>query len=143
MSTLTTANSAFALQIENLYPVAQNVQGYSTDDAFAVSDIEPVETVMGVDGRLSGGYKPVPTVLDITLQADSPSVAIFDNWLAAQKAAKEAYVANAMIQLQGTGEKYAFTRGFLTSITPMAAAKKILQPRKFVITFESCDKSPV
>jgi hypothetical protein len=34
-------------------------------------------------------------------------------------------------------------RGILTGYNPMPSAKKILQPRKFVITFESVTLSPV
>ncbi len=142
MATLTTANSALALQIAGLYPVPQTIQGYATDDAFMADDVDPVETQMGVDGHLSGGFTPYPTKLNITLQADSASNGIFDNWLAAQVAAKEVYIANATIIIQGTGEKYTFTKGFITSASPMAGSKKILQPRKFVITFESCTKAP-
>lgn len=143
MKTLTTANSAFSLQIAGLYPIPQNIQGYATDDSFAADDVEPTEVMMGVDGKLSGGFVPYPTKLTVMLQADSDSMAIFDNWLATQGSAKEAYVANAIISLQGTQEKYAFTRGFLTSASPMPSSKKVLQPRKFVITFESCTKAPV
>jgi len=143
MSTLTTANSACAIQIENLYPVPQNIQGYSMDDAFAAADIEMGETVMGVDGKLSSGYTPNPVPFDIVLQADSPSNEIFDNWIAAEKASKEKYVANIFVRLQGTGDKYALVRGFLGTVSVMPASKKILQPRKFSITFESCDKSPI
>ncbi|MDB5777610.1 MAG: hypothetical protein JWP38_3743 [Herbaspirillum sp.] len=143
MSTLTTANSALSLQITSLYPVPQSIQGYSTDDAFATDDVEPGEFMMGVDGKLSGGYVPYPTKLTITLQADSASNAIFDNWLAAQAAAKEVYFANGTIMLSGTGDTYVFTQGGLSSASPMPSAKKTLQPRKFVITFESCSKAPI
>lgn len=141
--TLTTANSAFALQIEGLYPVPQNIQGYAADDSFAADDVAPVETSMGVDGKLSGGYTPYPTDFNVTLQADSASNDIFDNWLAAQKAANEALTANAIVRIQGTGKVYALTKGFLTMASPMPGSKKILQPRKFKITFESCSPSPV
>lgn len=142
MATLTSANSALSLQIAGLYPVPQSIQGYATDDAFAVDDVAPVEVMMGVDGKLSGGFTPYPTKLHITLQADSASNAIFDNWLAAQSAAKETYIANAAISLPGTGDKFIFTRGFLTGGSPMAGAKKVLQSRKFEITFESVSKAP-
>lgn len=142
MSTLTTANSAFSLQVAGLYPVPQSIQGYATDDAFAADDVEPAEVMMGVDGKLSAGYVPYPTKLNVTLQADSASNAIFDNILSAQVAAKELYVCNATIVLAGTGEKYALTRGFLTGATPMSGSKKVLQPRKYVITFEQCSKAP-
>jgi hypothetical protein len=142
MKTLTTANSAFSLQIAGLYPVPQSIQGYATDDSFSTDDVNPVETMMGVDGKLSGGFTPYPTKLKISLQADSDSNAIFDNWLAAQSASKEAYVANGIIILQGTNDKYVFTKGFLTSASPMSSSKKVLQPRHYEITFEACSKAP-
>ena len=143
MATLTTANSALALQVRNLFPTPQNIKGYATDDSFAVEDVTPAEVYMGVDGMLSGGYVPYVTILSLTLQADSPSTAMFDAVLAAQVAAKELYIFDGVIILQGTGEKYIFTKGFMTAATPMSTAKKVLLPRKFTITFESCSKAPV
>lgn len=142
MSTLTTANSALALQVRNLFPVPQNIKGYSTDDSFAVEDVSPAEVYMGVDGLLSAGYVPYVTTLTLMLQADSPSTAMFDTVLSAQVAAKELYIFDGTIILQGTGEKYIFTKGYMTSATPMSTAKKVLQPRKFTITFQSCSKAP-
>lgn len=140
--TLTTANSVFALAIASLYPVPQILQGYSADDAFSADDIAPAEVLMGVDGKLSGGYTPVPVPMSILLQADSDSNQIFDDWQSAQQAAKEIYYASGLVTLQGTGEKWTLTRGILTSYKPMPDAKKILQPRKYVITWESAVKVP-
>lgn len=143
MATLTNANSVFTLAVASVYPTPQLLQGYATDDAFTADDVAPVEVVMGVDGKLSGGYTPVPYVMTVMLQADSASCRIFDDWHAAQKAAKEVYTASGLIVLQGTQQKFAASKGFLTSYSPAPAAKKILQPRKFVITFEDISMSPV
>lgn len=143
MATLTTANSAFTLAVRNLFPVPQKLQGYATDDSFATDDVNPVQTEMGVDGRLSGGFTPYPTVINITLQADSPSLALFDAVLESQKAAKESFIFDGTLLIQGTGDKYALTKGFLTTATPAATGKKILQPRKFTLTFEGATKAPV
>lgn len=142
MATLTTANSAVSLQIAGLYPVPQSIAGYSTDDAFAVDDVNPVEAMMGVDGKLSFGFTPYPTKLHITLQADSASNDVFDNWIAAMQASREVYVANMAISIPGTGKKYVLTRGALTGGNSMPAAGKTLKPRKFEVTFESCAPAP-
>ena len=141
--TLTSANSAFTLQIVNLYPVPQSLQGFATDDAFAVEDVSPVEAMMGVDGRISFGYTPYPTKINITFQGDSDSIDIFDNWISAMLASREVYIANAAISIPGTGKKYVMTKGGLTGGASMPAVKKILQPRKFEITFESCLPAPI
>lgn len=143
MATLTTANSALTLSVRNLFPIPQSIQGYATDDSFSTDNVQPVQTQMGVDGKLSAGFVPYPTVFHINLQADSPSMQLFDDVLAAQVAAKEAYVFDGTCILQGTGEKYVFTKGYLTEATPMATAQKILQPREFAITFESVSKAPL
>ncbi len=143
MATLTTANSVLTIAIVGLFPVPQIVQGFAADDNFTADDVSPTEVLMGVDGKLSGGFTPVPTVFNVMLQADSNSNQIFDDWQSAQVAAKEIYIANAVVVLQGTGQKYSLTRGILTSYNPFAPGKKILQPRKFTITFETCTLSPV
>lgn len=141
--TLTSANSVFAIQIAGLYPIPQNMQGYSTDDMFSMADVNTAETQMGVDGRLSAGYVPVAREFEFTLQADSESNDIMDNLIAAEDAAREKYVINATIYLPGIGGKYALTRGFLASHTPMAKAGKTLGARKFTVQFQSISKSPV
>ena len=79
MATLTSANSALSLKISGLYPTPQSVAGYATDDMFSTDDVNPVETMMGADGKLSGGYTPYPTKLNLPLQADPASNAIFEH----------------------------------------------------------------
>lgn len=140
--TLTNANSAFALSVRGLFPVPQALQGYGTDDAFAVADVQPGEVMMGVDGKLSGGFVPYPTAITFTFQADSSSLDMFDTVLTAQNAAKELFMFDGTGIIQGTGVKYALTKGFLTSASPMPAGKKTLQPRQFTLTFETCTPSP-
>lgn len=143
MATLTSANSVLMLAVAGIFPSPQQLQGYATDDAFAANDVKPVEAVMGVDGRLSAGFTPYPTEIDITLQADSASLAIFDTWKTVQDTAREVFFANLTITIPGTGQKYACTKGALTGASPMPAGKKTLQPRKYQITFESVTASPV
>lgn len=142
MATLTSANSVLMLSVAGVYPTPQQLQGYATDDMFTVNDVAPVEAVMGVDGLLSAGYTPYPTEIEITLQADSASMVVFDTWMAAQDTAREVFFANLTVALPGTGQKYACTRGALTGASKMPASKKILQPRKFKITFQSVTPSP-
>ncbi len=140
--TLTTANSALALAVRGLYPVPQVIQGYATDDSFATEDVTPAEVMMGVDGKLSGGYTPYPTSMAITLQADSESADMFDTVLETQKAGKELFYFDGVLIIQGSGKKYALTKGILSSASPMPTAKKVLQPRKFTLTWESVTPAP-
>lgn len=143
MSTLTAANSVFALAIPGLYDTPQIQQGYATDDAFAADDVNPVQVEMGVDGKLSGGYVPYPTAINVVYQADSPSLVMYDDWMNAQEIYREAYQAEGYMILPGTGMKYTLTKGFMTTGSKMPGVKKILQPRKFVLTFELCQPAPL
>lgn len=140
--TLTSANSVLAIQVAGLFPVPQIMQGYATDDMFSMGDVDTSEVLMGVDGHLSAGYVPVAREFTFTLQADSDSNDIMDALIAAEDAGKEKYVVNGTISLPGLGNKFVMTRGFLGSVTPMAAAGKTLKPRKFTIKFQSISKAP-
>jgi hypothetical protein len=141
--TITSANSVFMLAIANLFAAPQQLQGYATEDIFDTESIAPAETHMGLDGKLSAGYIPVPVKQTITLQADSDSVELFEAWFAAQTAAQEIYFAHAIVHLPSIGRSYVCTNGVLDGYSPMADAKKTLQPRKFSILWESVVGAPV
>lgn len=143
MATLTTANSVFMLGVANLYNVPVKIEGYTTDDSFMAEDVTNAEVMMGLDGKMSAGYTPYPTVLSVTLQADSSSNLIFDTLLQAEKLAREKYVLNASVLIPSVNRIFTFTRGFMTKASPLPANKKILQPRKFELTFQDMAWAPV
>lgn len=141
--TITSTNAILLLAIGGLYTVPQRIQGFAADDVFDIGDIAMAETSMGVDGKLSAGYVNVPVVMGIMLQADSESNALFDAWFAAQRAAGELLPAEAIVRLPSVETSYALHRGFLTGYKPAPDAKKMLQPRKFSITWESITGAPL
>ncbi|WP_019210814.1 phage tail fiber protein [Yersinia massiliensis] len=136
MSTITSANSVFSLAITNLYATPQILEGYSSDDAFSTDALDITETVMGIDGKLSGGFVFNPTNQTITIMPDSPSLVIFETWVTAMKTMRETLTANATIQLPALGRKYTLTKGFLVSAKTIPDVKKTLQPTPFVIRWE-------
>jgi len=142
MATLTSANSSFSLSCPSVFTTSQTIQGYSADDAFDTGEVKPSEVLMGVDGHLSGGYVPYPTVLTFMLQATSPSVLTMDQLLAAMDSAQETYELSATIVVPSVYKIYTFSHGFLTGQKKTPAAKKILQPQRYEITFRSCQPQP-
>jgi hypothetical protein len=136
MSTITSANSSFAIAILGVYTSPQSIQGYATDDAFLVEAIEKVETRIGIDGKLSAGYVFNPYKQSITLQGDSASFDIFNNWQLAQDAAREVIAAAATIIHPAIGYRYTLTNGYLSKFKAMPDAKKTLQTLQFEITWE-------
>lgn len=143
MATLTSANSVLHLGVVSLYPIAVKIEGYAADDAFATDDVETGETIMGVDGNLSAGYTPYKVPLEITLQSDSGSITVFEALMDAELVAKEKYELFGTLLIPSIGKIYALTKGYLTTASPTPTGKKILQPRKFKIEFQSCIASPV
>jgi hypothetical protein len=143
VATITAANAVFMIAIPTLYDTPQQLHGFAADDIFSHALVAPVETLMGVDGYLSGGWTPQPKVQTIALQADSRSNDLFDNWYAAQEAAREVLVADAHITLQSVSRAFHCVKGFLTNYPPMADARRILQPRRFSITWQSITTVPL
>lgn len=142
-ATLTAANSIYMLTILDLFSIPQQLQGYAADDVFTTNPVDSVETVMGVDGLMSAGWFPTPKIQSVTLQADSPSTIMFDAWQQAQEAAKDAFVAAGFISLPSLGIIYTCTKGFLTSYSPIPDVRKIVQPRRFQITWQSITPAPI
>ena len=129
MSTITSANSVLSLAINKYFPVPQVIQGYAVDDAFESEAVQQSEILMGVDGILSAGKVFVPYKMTIHLQADSPSVFLFD-------AAVDVFSASGSITLPSTSMVYTLQNGYLTSATPFPAVKKTLQPLVYEITWQ-------
>lgn len=131
---ITAANAKLTLAIPPLFSVPQQLQGFAADDVYDLDEIESVETLMGVDGTLSGGFVWKPQPQTIMLQADSPSCALFDTWYSNQVAAQATYVAAGVLTLPAIGLKFVQTVGYLTGYK-LPGAKKLIQPRRFRITW--------
>lgn len=140
---ITSANALLMLGVTGLFPTPQKIQGFATDDIFDTEALEVGETLMGVDGFLSGGFVYNPVVQGFSLMADSPSAKFFDDWVAAERIINDKYTAFGTIYLQATSRKYAMTKGFLVTAPVLPDAKKVLQPRKFTIRWERVLPAPV
>jgi len=143
MATLTSANSDFILNIPDVFGGPQVLQGYATDDAFGTEDVNPTEAKIGVDGRKSSGFTPYLIKVLVHLQADSPAMAIFDQWNGALQAAQDDLVCSASIMSPSLGVAWTLSNGSLTRFKPIPDAKKIFESRTFEITFESVSISNI
>jgi hypothetical protein len=140
---ITAANAVLTLAIPPLFTVPQQIQGFATDDVYDVPQIKSVEVMMGVDGILSFGFVYVAVPMEVTLQADSLSNQVFDIWWTSMQAAKDSYAANGLIKLPGISTKFTLTNGGLTGYKPAPGGKRVLQPRRFEITFQSIVPAPI
>lgn len=137
---ITSVNAVFMLSVTGLFPSPQPLQGFIADDLFDFGQTNSKEIILGADGIMSAGFVPTTFMQNIAFLPDSQSVDIIEAWYQAEQAIRSVYYANATILLD-TGKAYTLTRGALTGYSPAPDAKKILQPRKFSITWQSITPS--
>ena len=135
MADITSANSVFTLLIPGVFPVPQNIQGFAADDAFSNDAVDIAEVRIGVDGIMSSGYLPQITKMTVHLQADSPSLVVFDTWKAAMQIARGIFPATATITMQSISKSYALLNGTLDNIKQLPDAKKVLEPLTYRIAW--------
>jgi hypothetical protein len=140
---ITDVNAVITITIPLYLPVPTQIQGFATDDIFDTEEVEMAETMMGADGFLSGGLVRAKVPWNITLQADSASVAVFEGWDAIQQTAGDVFPAQANVTLTGVGRSFQMVTGFLVRGKRMPDAKKTLMPRKWRIDWQSVYAVPV
>lgn len=140
---ITSANAIITITIPLLLPVPVQLQGFAADDVFDSDEIDMAETMMGVDGILSGGVVLAKVPWNITFQADSPSIATFEAWDGGQQATVDVFQGQANVTLTGIGRSYQMINGYLVRGKRMPDAKKLLQPRKFRIDWQQVIPIPV
>ena len=142
MPSITSANSSYILGVGSIFPIGQALQGYAADEVFSTDSLEAAETLMGVDGILSAGFVFVAVKQGISLQADSTSNAIFDAWYQAERALVDKIPASGVITLPSLGMQWVMTTGWLRTYPIIPDAKRHLQPRKYVIEWQSAFPQP-
>lgn len=146
MTDITSANAILTISPRTAGLIgagAFTVEGFASDEAFMADAVDVAEAVMGVDGKMSIGAVPYITKQLITLQADSPSVSLFETIVGAQNTLRQPIILDAILSLPSVAKSYTFVKGALTRITPFPPAKRILQPLQYEISWESVAASPL
>lgn len=142
MADITSANSILALGVTNFYAAPQTLSGFAADDMYSMANVDIKEVLLGADGRLSAGWIPQIKVLEIMLQADSPSTTFFEAVYAAEQAAQAPFFFFGSIIQPAVKKLYTLGNGVMKNYSPLADGKKVLQPRKFEIHFQSVIGAP-
>src|ERR1019366_7476659 len=104
MQDITAANAVFMITILPLFPVPQQLQSFATDDAFTAEAVDVAETSLGVDGKMSAGWVPQITPMNIHIMPSNPTSDLFDNWALYQDASQLLFPATATILLPGSNK---------------------------------------
>lgn len=141
--TLTAANCQIALSVDTIFPVPILMSGFATDNIFRFSDVTQVQTLMGVDGRLSAGWSAVSVPWLISFMGDSLSVDVFEAVIARQKAQQTAYAFTGLIDAPSLNKSASMRRGFLGPVSTFNSADKMMSGRTFSLVWESVDVLPL
>lgn len=140
--TITSASAILQISVATLFTSPQQIQQFSADNIFETDEIEVGETSMGIDGVLSAGWVWNEVPWNISLQANSPSNALFDQWYQAEKTAQDKYAATGLVILKSIGTKFILSNGYLKRFSPIPSAAKTLRARRFGIVFNSINAAP-
>lgn len=122
---------------------AFTVEGFASDSAFMAEDADIAEARIGVDGKASFGYVPYLVKQTITLQADSPSIALFETIVGAQNALRQPMILDAVLALPAVQKSYVFSKGAMTRLTPVPPGKRVLEPVSYELTWETVAPVPL
>ena len=139
---ITASNSVFMLSIATIFPVAQKLQGFAADAAFATDAVEIAQVGKGVDGKMFAGYTPYNTPQNITIMPDSPSLQLFLQWMQTMKVTQGIYVAQGSVSIPAIGQKWTLTNGVLTRGPSIPTAQKVLSAMEFSITWDDVTPAP-
>lgn len=141
--TITAANATLMVTCPGVLPVAIQLQGFATDDAFDIGDANPTEVRKGVDGKKSSGYTPYMVPMTIHFQADSQSIDVFEAILAAMDAAQEDFPLGMSALIPSVGKVYTCTNGSLVRVSKAPPAHKVLEPQIYEIMWDTVFPAPV
>lgn len=142
MADITSSNSVLSIGVAGLFPTPQQLQGFAQDDAYSMAAIKLTENLIGVDGIKSSGFLPTIKPMEVTLQADSPSMFFWESWFSAMESSQSLLIAFGTLLQPAVGLAYTLTNGTLEDYMPIGSAKKILQPRKFSIVWQGVVPAP-
>ena len=140
---LTAANAVLMLSVPPIFTVPFPLVGFAADDVYDVDAVRRAETLMGVDGILSGGFVWEEVKQTIVFQGDSPTIPLIDQWDQAQLALQDVYNAGMTVTLLGVATTWICVKGFLMSWSPLPSAKKLIQPRRLMISWNITQPAPL
>lgn len=140
---ITSANSTLVLTVENLYPAGVKIEGFSTDNSFAMDDDTIAETHMGVDGKLTAGFTPSEKSVTITLDAGSPSYEVLCNIYNMSKTNMTVLDTSMQITVPALGKEFSLKNGVMVTGHPLPAGEKVLGNTNWTFKFGKFDTSSI
>lgn len=138
---ITSANAELVLIADELFPAGIALQMFGTDQSYEAEAQTMAETRMGVDGHIAAGYVPSVKVVNITLEAASPSYPYLAALAEAMEVNRRPYRCTLVATIPAIGRTLTWSIGILYSGTRVPAGAKTLQPTKWTFHFEKYEEA--
>ena len=140
---ITSTNATLILTVENLYPAGVKIEGFSTDNSFAMDDDTIAETHMGVDGKMTAGFTPSEKSITITLDAGSPSYEVRGNIYNTSKTNMTVLETSMQITVPALGKEFSLKNGVMISGHPVPSGEKVLGNTAWTFHFGKFESSSI
>lgn len=135
LENITSANASLVLVVDTIIPAGVQLEHFSTDQAFSLSEVTVVEDRMGVDGHLAAGWIPSIKTVQVSLEAASPSLWFLDMLARAMENNRTIYDCTLVATIPSIRKVYTWSKGVLKSGTLVSNAKKVLDPTTWTFDF--------
>lgn len=135
LENITSANASLVLVVDTIIPAGVQLEHFSTDAAFNLSEVTVVEDRMGVDGHLAAGWIPSIKTVQVSLEAASPSLWFLDMLARAMENNRTIYDCTLVATVPSIRKVYTWSKGVLKSGTMVSNAKKVLDPTTWTFDF--------
>ena len=142
LENITSANASLVLVVDKIIPAGVQLQHFSTDQSFSQSETTVTETRMGVDGNLAAGWIPAVKQVQVSLEANSPSLPFMDMLQRAMENNREIYECTLVATIPALRKVYSWTKGVLKSGTLVSSGKKVLDPTSWTFEFATLTITP-
>jgi hypothetical protein len=138
---ITSVNSTAYCTIDEVFPAGFALEGYATDSALDTENVTLAEYRFGVDGKLSVGYINSEIVVNLHLEANSPSTAYLSEAVAWMRLKKRPCRITLVVTLPSVNQVYTFKDGAMADAKLMPDVKKTLEPSDWKLVFADLERS--
>lgn len=135
LTNITSANASLVLIVDTIIPAGVQLQHFSTDSMFELSEVTVTEDRMGVDGNLAAGWIPSIKTVKVDLEAGSPSMWFMDMLARAMESNRTIYKCTLIATIPSIRKIYTWTGGVLKTGTMVNNTKKVLDPTSWTFDF--------
>ena len=127
---VTSANVQIILACEDLYPSGVKLEGFSADSVMTADGVDQSENRRGVDGRMVSGVVKNIQPVSIVLEANSPSLEVFETIRDAMSANCKPYELTLTVFVPALEKTIVFRRGALKNGPNLRAFRRPFSPRR-------------